>query len=72
MLSAKTSWWKWPKTFRCCTYFVADRDAFVWHFVAQSFNISSYLVLQAPIKLLFPKTFDPSSEGKNFSMLGNS
>jgi hypothetical protein len=26
--------------------------------------------LQAPIKLLFPKNFDPEEAGKNFSMLG--
>jgi hypothetical protein len=25
---------------------------------------------QAPIKLLFPKNFNPADEGKNFSMLG--
>ena len=28
-------------------------------------------MVQAPIKLLFPKNFNPADSGKNLSMLGN-
>jgi hypothetical protein len=62
--------WSNRVSFACC---IACACVFSSHasLPAKTREIYDACLSQAPIKLLFPKNFNPADEGKNFSMLGS-